>query len=104
LETKVREELNIHPAELAPLKDGLITGSATAVGALIPIVPFLVMDHGPAVWVSLAVSMLAHFAIGAARSLFTGRGIWASGRDMFIVGFGVAAVGYAIGELITRFM
>ena len=37
----VREELNIHPAELAPLKDGLVTGTATAVGAFIPIVPFL---------------------------------------------------------------
>jgi len=104
LNAKVREELNIHPAELAPLKDGLITGSATAVGAFIPIVPFLVMEFGTAVWVSLAVSMLAHFAIGAARSLFTGRGIWASGRDMFIVGFGVAAVGYVIGELITRLL
>src|SRR3954468_2458464 len=46
LETQVREELNIHPAELAPLKDGLVTGVATAVGAFIPIVPFLVMPHG----------------------------------------------------------
>ena len=99
----VREELNIHPAELAPLKDGVVTGTATAIGAFIPIVPFVVDgSHGPAVWVSLAISMLAHFAIGAARSLFTGRGIWASGRDMFVVGFGVAAVGYVIGELITR--
>ena len=102
LNAMVREELNIHPAELAPLKDGLVTGTATAVGAFIPIVPFLAMEHATAVWVSLAVSMLAHFAIGAARSLFTGRGIWASGRDMFIVGFGVAAVGYVIGELIAR--
>jgi VIT1/CCC1 family predicted Fe2+/Mn2+ transporter len=48
--------------------------------------------------------MLAHFGVGAARSLFTGRGIWASGRDMFLVGFGVAAVGYVIGELITRIL
>jgi VIT1/CCC1 family predicted Fe2+/Mn2+ transporter len=104
LNAMVREELNIHPAELAPLKDGLVTGTATAVGAFIPIAPFLVMEHATAVWVSLAVSMLAHFAIGAARSLFTGRGIWASGRDMFIVGFGVAAVGYLLGEVITRFL
>jgi VIT1/CCC1 family predicted Fe2+/Mn2+ transporter len=103
LNAMVREELNIHPPELAPLTDGVVTGSATAVGAFIPILPFLVMDHAPAVWASLAVSMLAHFAIGAARSLFTGRGIWVSGRDMFVVGFGVAAVGYLIGELITRF-
>jgi VIT1/CCC1 family predicted Fe2+/Mn2+ transporter len=98
----VREELNIHPAELAPLKDGVITGTATAIGAVIPILPFLMMDHWPAVLTSLAISMLAHFAIGAARSLFTGRSLWASGRDMFMVGFGVAAIGYLIGELITR--
>jgi VIT1/CCC1 family predicted Fe2+/Mn2+ transporter/rubrerythrin len=104
LETQVREELNIHPAELAPLKDGVVTGAATAVGAFIPIVPFLLMAHGPAIWVSLSVSMLAHFAIGAARSIFTGRGIWASGRDMFFVGFGVAAVGYLIGELVTTLL
>lgn len=104
LETMVREELNIHPAELAPLKDGLITGTATAVGALIPILPFLLMEHVAAMWVSLVISMLAHFAIGAARSLFTGRSVWASGRDMFLVGFGVAAVGYLIGELITRLL
>jgi len=104
LDAMVREELNIHPAELAPLKDGLVTGTATAVGAFIPILPFVAMDHGPAIWVSLVVSMLAHFAIGAARSLFTGRGVWASGRDMFVVGFGVAAVGYVIGELITRLL
>src|SRR3954469_2950318 len=102
LDTMVREELNIHPAELAPVKDGVVTGGATAVGAFIPIVPFFVLDHGVAIWTSLAVSMLAHFAIGAARSIFTGRSVWASGRDMFVVGFGVAAIGYAIGEWITR--
>ncbi len=104
LDAMVREELNIHPAELAPLKDGLVTGTATAIGAFIPIAPFFVLDHGAAVWMSLAISMLAHFAIGAARSMFTGRSVWASGRDMFVVGFGVAAVGYLIGEWITRIL
>jgi VIT1/CCC1 family predicted Fe2+/Mn2+ transporter len=103
LDAKIREELNIRPPDLAPLSDGVVTGCATAVGAFIPILPFLLMPLGTAIWVSLTVSMLTHFAIGAARSLFTGRGVWASGRDMFLVGFGVAAVGYAIGELLTRF-
>src|SRR3954465_5909546 len=102
LDAMVREELNIHPADLAPVKDGTITGTATAVGAFIPIVPFFMLDHGAAIWTSLAISMLAHFAIGAARSVFTGRSVWASGRDMFVVGFGVAAIGYAIGEWITH--
>ena len=61
LETQVREELKIHPAELAPLKDGVVTGAATAFGAIIPIVPFIVMPHGSAVWLSLLISMAAHF-------------------------------------------
>jgi VIT1/CCC1 family predicted Fe2+/Mn2+ transporter len=60
------------------------------------------MEAGLAIWVSLTISMLAHFAIGAARSVFTGRSVWASGRDMFLVGFGVAAAGYVIGDLLMR--
>ena len=102
LATKVQEELGIQPPAVTPIGDGVVTGSATAVGALIPLVPFLVMDPGRALWVSLTLSMLAHFAVGAARSVFTGRGIWASGRDMFLVGFGVAAIGYVIGDLVVR--
>ena len=48
--------------------------------------------------------MLAHFAVGAGRSFFTGRGLFRSGFDMFIVGIGIAAVGYFIGELILKFL
>jgi len=104
LDAMVREELNIHPAELAPLRDGIVTGGATAIGAIIPIAPFFFLTHWTAVWTSLAISMLTHFGIGAARSIFTGRSVWASGRDMFLVGFGVAAIGYVIGELVTRLL
>jgi VIT1/CCC1 family predicted Fe2+/Mn2+ transporter/rubrerythrin len=104
LDAMVREELNIHPAELAPLKDGIVTGGSTAIGAFIPIFPFFVLDHWTAVWTSLAISMLTHFGIGAARSIFTGRSVWASGRDMFLVGFGVAAIGYVIGDWVTRLL
>jgi vacuolar iron transporter family protein len=102
LNTKVQEELGIRPPAVSPIGDGVVTGIATAFGALIPLAPFLVMDPGMAIWLSLTVSMLAHFAVGAARSVFTGRGIWASGRDMFLVGFGVAAIGYGIGDLLMK--
>jgi VIT1/CCC1 family predicted Fe2+/Mn2+ transporter len=104
LNAMVREELNIHPAELAPLKDGVVPGTATAVGSFSPTAPFLLLAPATAIGVSLAVSLLALSAIGAARSLYPGRAMWASGRDMFIVGFGVAAAGYIIGELITRLL
>jgi VIT1/CCC1 family predicted Fe2+/Mn2+ transporter/rubrerythrin len=104
LETKVQEELGITPPAVTPMADGLVTGTATAVGALIPLVPFLVMESGRAIWVSLTISMLAHFGVGAARSVFTGRSIWASGRDMFLVGFGVAAAGYLLGDLLVTLL
>ncbi len=98
LATKVREELDISDSAVTPLKDGMVTGVATLIGAIIPILPFLLTTSQWAIWISLTISMLAHFAVGAARSVFTGRGIWASGRDMFLVGFGVAAAGYVIGK------
>ena len=101
LETKVQEELGIQPPAVTPLADGVVTGTATLIGAFIPLFPFLLMETGNAIWVSLTISMLAHFGIGAARSVFTGRGLWVSGRDMFLVGFGVALAGYLIGALFT---
>jgi len=102
LETKVQEELGIQPASVTPLSDGLVTGTATAFGAVIPLIPFFVLPAEGAMWASLVISMLAHFAVGAARSIFTGRSVWASGRDMFVVGFGVAAAGYVIGALVMK--
>jgi len=102
LQTKVQEELGITAPAVTPLADGIVTGSATLVGAVIPIVPFLLMDSGTAIWVSLVISMTAHFGVGAARSVFTGRSILASGRDMFLVGFGVAAAGYFLGDLLVK--
>ena len=69
-----REELGIDPeASQSPLREGAVTGLATAVGAVIPIVPFLVLPTGPAMWAGIAISMASHFAVGASRAIFTGR-------------------------------
>ncbi len=102
LEEKVREELKIGEAHTTPLREGWITGSATAVGALIPVAPFFVLGGAAAMWTSFTLAMLSHFAVGAARSVFTGRGIVRSGMDMFLVGLGVAGVGYIVGDLVAR--
>lgn len=104
LEDKVREELGITPNLSSPFKEGWLTGTATAIGAIIPVIPFFIWGGWTAVIISFIISMAAHFGVGAARSFFTGRGIFKSGFDMFVVGFGVAAVGYAIGEVIQRFL
>ncbi len=102
LAEKVREELKIGAQHSTPLREGWITGTATAVGAFIPVAPFLVLHGAAAVWTAFAIAMLSHFAVGAARSVFTGRGIFRSGLDMFVVGLGVAAVGYVVGDLVAR--
>lgn len=104
LEEKVREELGIGTPHTTPLREGWITGIATAVGAAIPVLPFVVFDGALAVWTAFAVSMVSHFGVGAARSVFTGRGIFRSGLDMFVVGLGVAAVGYFIGDLVAGWL
>lgn len=102
LAEKVREELQIGEAHTTPLKEGWITGVATAVGALIPVAPFFVFKAHMAMWTAFIVAMLFHFAVGAARSIFTGRGLFRSGIDMFLVGLGVAGIAYVIGELVSR--
>jgi VIT1/CCC1 family predicted Fe2+/Mn2+ transporter/rubrerythrin len=104
LEDKMHEELGLAQKNISPLTEGWVTGVSTAIGALIPIFPFFFLDGAIAIWTSFVISMVSHFAVGAARSFFTGRGIFRSGFDMFIVGFGVAAVGYVIGDLVLKFL
>jgi len=104
LEDKMHEELGLAKRQITPLTEGWITGLSTAIGALIPIFPFFFFEGSIAIWTSFVISMLAHFLVGAARSFFTGRGIFRSGFDMFIVGFGVAAVGYIIGDLVLKLL
>lgn len=101
LDEKVQEELKIGEQGASPLREGWVTGTATAFGAAIPVLPFLMLDGVTAIWVSFIVSMLSHFLVGAARSVFTGRGVIRSGMDMFVVGLGVAVVGYLVGEWVA---
>src|SRR5881396_566500 len=100
----VREELKIGKAHATPFREGWITGVATAIGALIPVAPFLVFEGRTAIWTAFSVAMLSHFAVGGARSFFTGRGVIRSGVDMFVIGLGVAAVGYFVGDLVARYL
>lgn len=104
LAEQVQEELGISEADASPLREAWITGFATAVGSLIPVLPFFFLAGHTAALVSFAISMLSHWLVGAARSVFTGRGVFRSGIDMFVVGLGVAAVGYLVGDWIARLL
>src|SRR5438552_2754394 len=104
LDEQVREELKIGEAHATPFKEGWLTGVSTAVGAFIPVAPFLLFSGRTAAWIAFTIAMLSHFGVGAARSFFTGRGVIRSGVDMFVVGLGVAGVGYLVGDLVAKIL
>ncbi|HEX2693899.1 MAG TPA: VIT1/CCC1 transporter family protein [Gemmatimonadaceae bacterium] len=104
LKEQVQEELKIGELNMSPFREGWLTGLATAFGAAIPVFPFLVWHGTTAIVISFTVSMLSHFLVGAARSVFTGRSAFRSGLDMFVVGVGVALVGYYFGGWIGRML
>jgi VIT1/CCC1 family predicted Fe2+/Mn2+ transporter/rubrerythrin len=70
---------------------------STAIGAFIPIIPFFFMSGIEAVIASFVISIVAHFAVGAVKSLITIRSWWASGLEMTIVGVIEAVVTYGLG-------
>jgi VIT1/CCC1 family predicted Fe2+/Mn2+ transporter/rubrerythrin len=75
---------------------------STAVGATIPIIPFFFMHGIPAIIAAAIISLIAHFAVGAAKSLITVRSWWASGFEMTVVGALEGAVTYGIGILLGK--
>ncbi len=101
LDTLVREELGLDPDELGS-PWGAAGGSfaAFAVGAVIPVAPFLFGGGTPIFAMSIGLSLLALFGVGAGVSLVTGRGILFSGARQVGIGALAAAVTYAIGLLI----
>ncbi len=70
---------------------------STAIGAFVPIIPFFFMSGFPAVIAAFVISILAHFAVGAIKSLITIRSWWASGFEMTMVGIIEAVVTYGLG-------
>jgi VIT1/CCC1 family predicted Fe2+/Mn2+ transporter len=75
---------------------------STAIGASIPIIPFFFMSGVPAVIAAAIISLAAHFAVGAAKSLITVRSWWASGTEMTVIGAVEGAVTYGIGILLGK--
>lgn len=70
---------------------------STGVGAIIPVLPFFWVSGTAGVAWAAAVSLLAHFAVGAAKSLFTLRTWWGAGLEMTAAGVIVGGATYALG-------
>ena len=101
LETMVREQLGMDPADLgSPIGASLFSFVAFVMGALIPILPYVVDAGGVSFTLSAALSAGALMVVGGATALMAGKTLlWGSLR-MFLAGGSAAAVTYGVGRLI----
>ena len=104
LRTLVHEELGLSEETFPnPWRSTISATVSTAVGGFIPIVPFFFAVGMPAVIASFIISTVAHFLVGAAKSLVTTRSWWASGTEMTVVGVIEAAVTFGLGLALASY-
>ena len=101
LETLAREELGLNPDDLgSPWGAALSSFFSFAVGAAIPLAPFF-FGAGPLSLASaITATGIALFVVGSVLSLFTGRGVLASGARMLAIGAAAGGVTYLVGGLL----
>ena len=101
LDTLAREELGLNPEELgSPWGAALSSFLSFAIGALVPLLPFLLLYGDGALSVSIALTAIALFGVGSLISLFTGRNAFRDGLRMLGIGAAAGAVTFLIGKLI----
>ena len=99
LRALVSEELGGAAEGGNPVQVAIAAGVSTGVGAIIPVLPFFWMGGTAGVVVAAAVSLAAHFLVGAAKTLFTLRSWWSSGLEMTAAGAIVGGATYLLGLL-----
>ena len=101
LDTLTREELGLNMDQLgSPWGAASTSFLAFAVGAAIPLMPFLIGTGGNRLWWSVGMAATSLFGVGCALSLFSGRSAIASGMRMLVIGAAAGAATYFIGTLL----
>ena len=102
LETLVREELGVDPKELggSAWEAAIASFILFAIGAIIPVVPYIFLSGMSAVLASVIASVIGLFLIGAGITLLTGRSVLFSGGRQVLFGMAAAALTFGIGRLI----
>jgi vacuolar iron transporter family protein len=98
LETHAREELGINPASLGrPVQAALSSFATFALGALLPLIPWLFTRGTGAVIASVVVGGVAALAVGSILAAFTHQSVWRSALRQLVTSAAVAAVVYGVG-------
>ncbi|MBP9040599.1 MAG: VIT1/CCC1 transporter family protein [Anaerolineaceae bacterium] len=102
LDTLAREELGVDPKELggSAWEAAATSFFLFALGAILPVAPFIFTGGMTAVFLSIGLSTIGLFLLGAVITLFTGRSILYSGFRMVLFGLVAAAITFGIGKLI----
>jgi VIT1/CCC1 family predicted Fe2+/Mn2+ transporter len=102
IDALAREELGIDPRALGGSAWEAAVSSFVlfALGAVVPILPFLVLRGTPAVASSAVLSALGLWTLGAAITIFTGTPVWRSGGRQLVLGLAAAGLTFGIGKLI----
>jgi len=102
LDTLSREELGIDPEELggSAYEAAFTSFFLFSIGAIFPILPYVFLSGITAVFVSLGVSAIGLFLVGAAITLMTGKNVWYSGFRQVTIGLVAAGLVYGVGKLI----
>src|SRR5690606_10052920 len=101
LATLAAEELGItEEADANPWVAAVVSFLMFAIGAILPVLPWLVTEGVAATAASVVLSGFGLFLLGVLITLFTARSVWFSGGRMLLFGLTAAAITYAIGTLI----
>lgn len=100
LNVMMSEELGLKQVDTSSVrKTSIIVTIATIIGSLIPLLPFFFLGRGAAIPLSIVLSGVALFAVGAYKAQ-TLVGDWRrSGTEMLLIGLGAAFVGFLVGRI-----
>ncbi|MFE9660508.1 VIT1/CCC1 transporter family protein [Streptomyces sp. NPDC005955] len=99
LEIHAREELGVDPTDLpSPTVAAVSSFAAFALGALLPVLPYLL--GAGALWPAVLVALVGLFLCGAVVAKVTARSWWYSGLRQLVLGGAAAALTYFLGVLI----
>lgn len=101
-EILVKEELGINPEDLnnSAWEAAIASFLMFAVGAIIPVIPFLFIDGLESIILCVCFSAIGLFGIGAAITLFTGKNFIYSGLRQVLFGLLASAITFGIGKLV----
>ena len=101
LDTMMTEELRLpSPDNEKPVKSAAVVGFSALVGSLFPLLAFLFLAVHQASIVSIIISIIVLFLLGASKAKVTVGKWWKSGAEIAIIGIFAALIGYGIGAIL----